>query len=724
MREKNKTKSKVKNKNITKIRAIFLGLIFAFILFALTANIIYIQIVKGEEYRRLASMQQVTKSNKILNPIRGSIKDRNGNELVISKRMFNIVLDPQNLVKIKKENLEILKQYLAEKLEMSLSDVEKAITQENHYTILKKALSKELAEEMREYLTENEYSYIYFEEVFKREYLAGIFASHVIGFATTESGRWGVELKYDSHLKGETGREFITFDNDIPVNEIIPPKDGYSVVLTIDKIIQNFIEDSIRRLELEFKPQNISIIAMNPNTGEILGMASSPEFNPNTPQDILDEGYRERLLASGVGENDILNAIWKNTSITNSYEPGSTFKANVMAAALEENIITVNTRFTCTGKKVLYGQEIKCTASHGDQSIEDALKNSCNVALMEIGLLMGKQKFYDYQKAFGVGEFTEIDLPGEESARSLMYTANELGPVELATSSFGQSFNQTPIQMLTSFISVINGGRLLRPYTVSKVIDKNGSIIYQNASLEMRRVLSKDVSNIMKKYLETVISRGTGKRAYVEGYRIGGKTATAEKLPRGSGKYVTSFITFAPVDDPKIALIVLVDDPQTTDPYGGTVAGPIAREIMEKSLKYLGVPKSTRTTEKLNLDVEVSLSNYVDYNIVNAIADLQSKKLSYRVVGNGSFVERQEPASGTILPYNSQVLLYATSKSDTLVPMPNLINLKYEEALTKLKNLGLAVEENEKNNGKIVEKQIPLSGVKIDSGTKVLLEYK
>ncbi len=606
-------------KDRTRGRLIGLCLVFVLILIGLLVKIAWIQIVHGSEYRTIINNQQTDNTNKIIQAIRGSMTDRNGYELVFSKRVYNVIFDPENITKYSSEDIPILKDLMLNEINVSNADVDKALVDPTRkYVVVKKGIDKEVKEELQEKISEAKIKGITFEETFKREYLGGSFACHLIGFATNGTGRWGLEYEYDKYLKGTAGREYVSFENDIPSNETIAAQDGANLVLTIDKNIQTYVEEALKKnIEQQYDPLKASIIVMNPSTGEILAMANYPYFDLNDPNNIDNDYYKhifdkfttaEQIAKTynsttgtydtslQISEGDKLSLLHKNVSISDTYEPGSTFKPLLVAAAFEEGAITENSTFTCNGGLQVADKYIGCMGHHGTLNAKQVLQKSCNVGVMEIAQKLKRKKFYAYQKSYGIGEKTGIDLPGEASGATLMYSVDKLNDTELATSSFGQSFQVTPLQMLTAFCSVINGGKLMRPYVVSEVVDTSGSIVYQNSPLEIRRVISSQVSDLMKLYLKSCVDEGLAKGIQIDGYSIGGKTGTSEKLPRGTNKVVTSFVSFAPVNDPKIALIVSVDDPVGETLFGSTVAGKTSKEILEKVLQYLGVPKSNFIT--------------------------------------------------------------------------------------------------------------------------------
>lgn len=707
--------------NIKKKIVAFVTVIFI-LLCLLIFKIAYIQIVKGEEYQKKAIIQQVSKIDKKIESVRGHILDRNNEELVINRRYYNVILDNINFNKLTEEKKNVTLKKLSNLLEIDINELVEKAKFNTHYKVLKKSVTKDTVDKIKEDKVNN----VWFEDFYKRKYINGRLASNLIGFSNDNKGLWGIEKKYNEYLKGENGRKFITFKgNNILTEEQISPKNGRNLVLTIDKNIQEFCEKEMKDAVQKYNPKNMVVLVMNPNTGEILGMCSYPNFDLNSPMEVdlnirkINEDYNDK------NKIEKLSAIWKNYVINDTYEPGSTFKAITVATALEEDLIRPNEKFICKGYKDVWGTKIACgnKYGHGSQTLDEALANSCNVAMMDIAERIGKTKFSYYQKLFGFGEQSGIDLYGEASG--ILHKEEKMGPVELATSSFGQSFNATPIQMITAFASVINGGNLLKPYVVSNVLDDDNNIIMKNEKIVRRKTISKDTSMALKNALGEVVKSGTGHSAYIEGYEIGGKTATSEKYPRGSKKYIASFISFAPVKNPKFITLVLLDEPQGKKYGGGSVAGPITKNLDHSILKYLGIPKIDKDilTKKENVQEEmVVIDDYIHKDLVNSLVSLKNYGLKSEVIGNGNKIFNQIPKPGMIVPKNAEVLLYVQSESEVdLVVVPNLVGLTYNKAQEILMDSGLSIK-NSKYTGQKIINQIPQAGKKVDKNTQIYVE--
>lgn len=634
----------------------------------------YIKYTYGEEYEERAVLQRLN-TEQVIYPNRGFIVDRNFHDLAISTIVYNVILDPNILAEhITEEKRNEVVADLAQILNLSPESIQQTIEKnpKSRYQIIKKHVKADTAQKIRE----KGLMGVWLEEDSFRNYVRNDFAAHLLGFVNADKqAQYGVEQYYDNWLRGVSGRVFpMIKEGKYVMEENIAPQQGHTVVLTIDETIQHFCELALKNAVEEHNPKNAAVIAMNPKTGEILAMAAYPSFNPNKYNDLseyFDEGIWKSL--SNEEKLKMLNTVWKNYNLSVTYEPGSTFKPFVIAAALEENSITVHDKYNCLGHKKIHTETIHCwrTWGHGEETLEQALANSCNVAMMDIVEKLGAEKFYRYQKLFGFGEVTGIDLPGEESG--ILHKQEALRPVELATSSFGQTFNVTPIQLITGFSAIINGGNLMQPYVVKQIVTEDGREVKTTSPVIKRRVISQETSQILRNYLETVVTDGTGKNARVEGYTVGGKTGTAEKLPRGSGKYVLSFIGFAPVEDPQIVVLAILDE---TENYseGSVSAAPIVREIFENVLPYMGIEPSGQTNIENKTDVE--LPDYSGLTLLETGTDLTVKGLKFEAIGMGNYVKKQFPNPGTRVPLGTTIKLYMTEN-------PEEIETTEEESVTE-----------------------------------------
>jgi stage V sporulation protein D (sporulation-specific penicillin-binding protein) len=569
--------------------------IFTMTNITLVGRLIYIKHSDGELYQRRVYAQQ-TSYNRIIPYKRGNILDRNGNVLATSLKVYNLILDPEVLSvstkQVKESTLEALNTYF----NYSANEIQPYVDEPKgrHYVPLQKQLSYDEVKEFMEAMeTDKQIRGVWLEEEFLRNYPYNDTAAHVLGFVSGDNeGRWGIEEYYNKELNGEIGREFGVLSDGLYVRrELRNPQNGYNIITTLDQTIQYYADKALKDFNSKYNSKGATAIVMNPKSGEVLALANSPTFNLNEPMDLSHLLTEEEIAELNSDERvNLLNSIWRNYAISDTYEPGSTFKPMTIVAAVEEGYLKGDETFECNGFKVVSGIPIRCwkEGGHGVQTISEALANSCNVALMDIAELMGSQWLVEYQRQFGFGQRTNISLPGEASAASLLYSAESMGPVELATNSFGQSFNVTPLQLITAFSSILNGGELLEPRIVKQITDEKGSLIESFEKKVVRKVMSKETAETISTYLFDVVLEGTGQKASIAGYQIGGKTGTAEKLPRGNGKYVVSFIGFTPIEDPEIIILVVVDEPEAVK-VDSRFASEIFRDILTNILPYLNI---------------------------------------------------------------------------------------------------------------------------------------
>lgn len=585
-----------------KKRILFMLTIFLLIFLFLLFRVFYIQTFKGEEYQKMAYEQQTR--DRLISANRGEILDRNNKIIATNESVYSI-----SVVYSQVKEPEKVANILAKKLNLNYDDVLKKVTKKVALERIKSKVPKDVADEIRHLKLDG----VMIDEDLKRFYPNNNMASQVIGFVGKDNqGITGLEAKYDKYLKGKKGKIMSETDSKgIEINnskqERIAPKNGFTLVTSLDINIQKYAEQTLEKILNVKNAKRGSIILLNPQNGEIYAMANKPDFNLNEPFTINDEILKSNWQnLNEKSKNDALNKMWRNFSINDTYEPGSTFKIITSAMGLEEGIITPNSPFSCSGGKEVGGRYIKCwrsPRSHGLQTFTQGVQNSCNPVFMEIGEKVGAKKFYEYMQKFGFNEKTGVDLPGE--AVGIMHKLKNVGPVELATMSFGQSFQITPLQLMRAISSVVNGGRLITPHFATHLLDKDKNIIKTFEFNNDNIVVSEKTSDEMKKILESVVAEGTGNKAYISGFRIGGKTATSEKLPRRSGKYIASFCAFAPSENPIVLALVLIDEPQGVY-YGGQVAGPVMKELLENVLPYLNVEIKYNEKELKMLEKEKS----------------------------------------------------------------------------------------------------------------------
>ena len=544
---------------------------------------------------------------------------------------------------------------LSKKLDLDYAETLKKINKRVALERIKTKVDKNIADEIRKLNLNG----VVIDEDIKRIYPYFNLASQVIGFVGKDNqGIIGLEAKYDKYLKGEPGK--IMTETDASGREIKnggeyrkDPTPGNNLVLSLDLVLQKYSEQALEKAVKAKKAKRGAIILLNPNDGEIYAMANKPDFDLNKPFELND------LNLTAKEKNDLLNNMWRNFSINDTYEPGSAFKIITSTAGLEEKVITPETKFNCSGVKLVGGRNIKCwrfPRGHGAETFVQGVQNSCNPVFMEIAEKLGAENFYKYLEKLGLKNKTGVDLPGE--AVGIMHKLKNVGPVELATMGFGQSFQITPLQLMRAASCVVNGGKLITPHFGTKILDSEGNIIKKIKFPEQKNIISRETSETMKKILESVVAKGTGNKTYIPGYRIGGKTATSEKLPRRSGKYIASFLTFAPAENPIVMTLVLIDEPQGIY-YGGQVAGPIMKEVLENALPYLNV-KRKYNQEELDLEEtqEILVPNFLDMNIGDAKKELNKIKLNFEIVGNGEFIYNQFPIEGERINLNSKIILY------------------------------------------------------------------
>lgn len=693
---------------------------------ALGARLCQIQIFQHDEYEAAAIAQQVRETT--VSAARGTIYDRNGAILAISAGVDTVYISPAEIER-NNEDKEAIARGLAEILDADYETIlEKAGNTKSWYEVVARKVEAETAELVRKFKAEGGYVGIKIESDTKRYYPNGSLASHVIGFVGLDNtGLGGIESRYDSLLSGENGyvmRSTTAAGTDMlyqSYEDYVDAHNGDSLTLTIDAVIQSYVEKHLAQAVEDYDIQNgAAAICMEVDTGAILSMVSLGNFDLNDYQTISAEAEAEiSAAAQSEEEYDELYALaqqqqWRNKAISDTYEPGSTFKIITLAMALEEGVVNENSSFYCGGSMNVLGRgsPLKCWkyGGHGPQSLTQAVQHSCNVAFVNIGQLVGEEKFYEYAEGFGFIERTAdtsqqltaktgIDLGGESG--SIWWSedvfCNPENLSQLAAASFGQTFNITPIQLITAVSACVNGGRLMQPYLVRSVEDPQGNLVSQTEPQVVRQVVSEETSASVRRILEQVVSdqtEGTGHNAYVAGYRIGGKTGTSTKTTKeisGEKEYIVSFIGFAPADDPEVAILVLLDDPSSESGIyisGGQMAAPVVGKMMADILPYLGYEPEYTDSELAAADKAVP--ELTGMSITQAKSALSESGLGCRVIGEGDTVTDQLPRAGAVIAAGSEVLLYAgQNPAPTTETMPDLRGLSYEAARQRLGELGL-----------------------------------
>jgi stage V sporulation protein D (sporulation-specific penicillin-binding protein) len=724
---------------LNRILIIMLAVVILFV--SVTAiRLTKIMIIDGEKMQSLASEQQLYDT--LVSAPRGNIYDREMKILAKSDTAYTIYLIPNSIKNLKAEKQEKVRVAIASGFSKILDiDYETAYSytqKKTYYVIVKKRVDKTVADEIRAFLSENSdlglARYVGIDETTKRYYPNENLASAVLGFVGDDNqGLAGLESYYDATLTGVAGRVVAAKNAhgaDMPFSYQVveDAEQGNSLVLTIDSYIQHVAEKYLEQAVEANKASNRgACVVMNVNTGEVLGMAVKGDFNPNTPF-TLSQADEDKLSAEDatVTRNELLNKQWRNKAVSDTYEPGSVFKIITAAMGLEENVTSLEHNYNCGYTIYVAGQVYHChkRGGHGPLNFKQAMVGSCNPVFITVGQLMGTSAFSKYFEAFGFTKKTGIDLPGEAS--SVYHKEANMGPTELASSSFGQTFSVTPMQLITAASAAVNGGYLLQPYVVSKIADADGNIIKSTEKTVKRQVVSKETSLKLREMLEAVVTDGV-KNAYVAGYSIGGKTGTSEKVAEMqatgvSGLYIASFLGFAPIDDPEIAVLVMVDEPRGDSHFGSTVSAPVAAEIFGDILPYLGYePKYTE--EELD-NYAIKVPELTQKSLSDARTTLQNLGLNIKIVGNGDTVLKQLPVYGETLSKGGSVIVYTeeTDGAGTVTKVPDFKGMTIGEANTAAYAAGLNVKfsgNTSSSGGARVYDQDIAKGTEVTIGTVV-----
>lgn len=716
------------NHKKTKKRILAMLFVVAGCFTLLAGKLGYLMIVNGDELKKQAMEDQ--SRDRLINAKRGTIYDRNGKVLAISASVETVSISP---VTVRKDgDPEKTAKLLAETLELDEAKMLEKINKNTSYEIIKRKVEKEQADIIRE----AELAGVYLDEDSKRYYPLGNSAAHVIGFTGTDNqGLLGIEMVYDSVLKGKPGRVVTSKKADgteMPYKQerYYTPENGTDIVLTIDQTLQHFLEKHLDTAVVENKlQQGAAGMIMDVKTGELLAMSTKPDFDLNDPFTLNDEAEKQRIETIADKEERekeykaATEKMWRNKAVQDNYEAGSTFKIFVSAMALEEKLVTLNDTFFCSGVKNVGGWPIHCwrRQGHGSQTFVEALQNSCNPAFMTIGERIGNDLFKKYYEGFGFTSKTGIELPGETAG--VFYQKGMFNEVELATSSFGQGPVVTPLQMITAAAAVANDGYLMKPHLVKQFNDENGTPTQVVEPTVVRQIISPETSKQLRELLEKVVSEGSGNRAFLQGYHVAGKTGTSEKLPRGHQKYVSSFIGFAPANDPKIAVLIALDEATGGDTYGGVIAAPVVKKIMEDSLRYLGVEPDL--TEEEAAQAEVATPDVVNKSLDEARGIMTTFKLNVKVEGSGDTVLEQVPKGGVKVAENSTVILYTEKRViPKTMKVPDVTGLTYKEAEQKLSEYGLKISVSGDTENKVAVKQSPAKDEMITPGGTVTVTFE
>ena len=695
--------------------ALVLGLLlFAFCLVII--KLVIIQFIQSDDLQTKAA--ELRTRDMTVDAARGTIYDRNGSKLAISITADSIAVRPTEIKALEASQqtatAQKVAQTLADILELDYDDVYKKVNSDSYYVYIKRKVTAEQAQLIRDAQLVG----VEIEEESQRYYPKGTLACHVLGFAGIDNqGLEGMEKSLDEWLSGTDGRvvgQYDAYNNPIPQAEYeyIAPKDGYNIYSTIDENIQYFCERELSTLmNSEYPAKNAGIIVMNPKTGEILAMAVANNYDPNNYWDYD-------------------SSTWRNFLISDSYEPGSTFKIVTASTALEEGTVNENSSFYCPGYVMVSGSRIGCWSSvpHGSQNLAESVQHSCNPAFVAIGQsIEAKQPglFYKYITAFGFGQNTGIQLPGETNG--IMQAKENVNSVEIATISIGQGIAVTPVQMITAACAVANDGVLQKPQIVSKVTDGD-KVVWEMEPEVVRQVVSADTAQKVREMMVGVVTDGSGSKAAIQGYTIAGKTGTAQKASGGAyaaGKYVASFVGMVPADDPQLVCLVIVDEPSGLF-YGSQVAAPIFQSVMSDTLRYLGIAPSVDANDGFDegAGVEVTVPNVTNISVAEAISTLQALGLNVRLSGSGNIVSQQQPAASSQAKAGSTVLLTAAEpdgESSGLVTVPDLRNRRFAEVANILSVLGLPLAAE---GSGVAYAQDPDYGIQVEPGTTITVKFQ
>ena len=713
-------------------------------------RLVDIMIVNGERFQNEASEQQLYDS--LITAPRGDIYDCNMQLLATSSTAWTVYITPNGINAIDDEgDKELVRKTIAENLseilEVDYDTVYENTAKRSYYVIVKKKIEKTVADKVRAFLADEKYEdlnlvkYVGLDETTKRYYPNDSLASVVLGFVgSDDQGLAGIESYYDTELTGIAGRVvaaknaagtdmLLTYEN------VEEATQGNSLVLSLDSYIQYTAE---KYLEVAIEENQIAergaAVVMNVKNGEVMAMAVKGDYNPNEPFTLSasDQALVDALTTDEEKsklKSELLNRQWRNKAVSDTYEPGSVFKLITASVAIEENLINQNNTFYCNGHTSVAGQHYNChkRKGHGSQSLAKAISNSCNPAFITIGQLVGVNTFSKYFQAFGFGEKTGIDLPGE--AMSTYHKKENMGPVELSSSSFGQTFNITPMQLLAAVSACVNGGYLVQPHIVSKIIDKNNKVVETANTGYKRQVISESTSKVMRELMQFVAENGV-KNSLVAGYDVGAKSGTSQKVSKilSTGDhylYIGSCISIAPIDNPEIAVFVMLDEPKGNQYYGGIISAPVNAKIMSDVLPYLGY-EASYTEEELT-KLTASVPETVGLDISEAKLKILNAKLQYQIVGSGDTVIRQLPEAGNQIPSGGIVILYTDETTgDKTVTVPNFVGMTATEANAAAAKAGVNIEfsGNTSSSGLKAYKQSAEAGTTVEAGTIITVYFR
>ena len=725
---------------IIQTRSFVLMILMGVVMFVLLFFRLFdLQITRHEELQGKAVNQQTRRT--VVTANRGTIYDAGGNILAISSSAETIILSPleiDNAVNDTEDPVSWTKESLAAGLAEILGKDASAIRKrmdnvKSQYEVIQLRADEDTAAKVRSYVDENKIAGVHLVADTKRYYPYGSLAAQVIGFVGDENtGLYGLEAYYEKELEGQSGLVISSKDqaeNDMlyTYEQYFAAKNGSDLTLTLDTTIQYYLEKGIESMVDKFSAANgASGIVMDAKTGGILAMASYPNYDLNDFLTVSDQTLQERIERGESTVADMQLLQWRNKALNDTYEPGSTFKILTLSAALEEGVVDKTTTVNCGGSVNISGYTIHCSNKngHGLQTLVQSVGNSCNPAFINYGLRIGSEKFYEYMRSFGLMNTTGIDLGGE--AVGVFAADSSFTQLDLACYAFGQNFTVTPLALIAAQAACINGGYLYTPYLVERITDSDGNVTYRHDDTPVRQVISEQTSATVRECLEYVVASGTGKNGQVAGYRIGGKTGTADKGQ--TGDVVVSFLCFAPADDPQVIMLITMDTPsRATGTYvsGGNMVAPTASTVMAEILPYLGVEPSYSAEELLGMDTTVP--NVIGMSVEEAKAKLKDRALSYKIVGDGETITDQTPAGGAIIPGKSSVILYAgEEKSTDKCVVPHLIGKTPSEANTTATAAGLLIRfsgttGSESSSVRVLSQSID-EGTEVEAGTVITVQ--
>ena len=725
---------------IIQTRSFVLMILMGVVMFVLLFFRLFdLQITRHEELQGKAVNQQTRRT--VVTANRGTIYDAGGNILAISSSAETSILSPleiDNAVNDTEDPVSWTKESLAAGLAEILGKDASAIRKrmdnvKSQYEVIQLRADEDTAAKVRSYVDENKIAGVHLVADTKRYYPYGSLAAQVIGFVGDENtGLYGLEAYYEKELEGQSGLVISSKDqaeNDMlyTYEQYFAAKNGSDLTLTLDTTIQYYLEKGIESMVDKFSAANgASGIVMDAKTGGVLAMASYPNYDLNDFLTVSDQTLQERIERGESTVADMQLLQWRNKALNDTYEPGSTFKILTLSAALEEGVVDKTTTVNCGGSVNISGYTIHCSNKngHGLQTLVQSVGNSCNPAFINYGLRIGSEKFYEYMRSFGLMNTTGIDLGGE--AVGVFAADSSFTQLDLACYAFGQNFTVTPLALIAAQAACINGGYLHTPYLVERITDSDGNVTYRHDDTPVRQVISEQTSATVRECLEYVVASGTGKNGQVAGYRIGGKTGTADKGQ--TGDVVVSFLCFAPADDPQVIMLITMDTPsRATGTYvsGGNMVAPTASTVMAEILPYLGVEPSYSAEELLGMDTTVP--NVIGMSVEEAKAKLKDRALSYKIVGDGETITDQTPAGGAIIPGKSSVILYVgEEKSTDKCVVPHLIGKTPSEANTTATAAGLLIRfsgttGSESSSVRVLSQSID-EGTEVEAGTVITVQ--